>query len=263
MDNYDRIAELILTMGDLACEAQKNIVRNYKNDGTVLTKTDLHISEQVCILIAELFPEANIVTEEALHPFKADAPLTFILDPIDGTDVYSQGLPGWCIGLGILDADHRCIGGMVNAPRWGLSRDEGLFLRLDPGKPLLLNGYLFHADANKDKVEQIAMASHAPRYFNLQRFTGKIRCYGSNLLHMLSSLVHSNIQASLCVPCFAWDIAAAQAIVESQGLLVVYADGKPFLYDSKLLQERRPFEGLMVCGSAKAVEEVRGMLNGI
>jgi len=261
MDNYDRIAELLIAMGHFACDAQKDIVRDYKSDGTVLTKTDLFISEQVTRKIAELFPEANIVTEEALHPYHSGAPLTFILDPIDGTDVYSQGLPGWCIGLGILDSAFRCIGGMVNAPRWGLSRDEGLFLRLDPGAQLLLNNSPFHVGDNKDKVEQIAMASHAPRYFNLQKFKGKIRFYGSNLLHMLSALVHSNIQGSISVPCFAWDIAAAQAIVESQGLEVRYADGSPFVYDSKLLQERRPFDGLMICGSVKAIEEIRGMLN--
>ncbi|PKL13671.1 MAG: inositol monophosphatase [Spirochaetae bacterium HGW-Spirochaetae-8] len=261
MDNYDRIAELLIAMGDFACEAQKHVVRDYKLDGTVLTKTDLFISEQVTSKIAELFPEANIVTEEALHPFHPEASLTFVLDPIDGTDVYSQGLPGWCIGLGILDSHHRCIGGMINAPRWGLSRDEGLFLRVDPGKKLLLNGIPFLADDNKDNVEQIAMASHAPRYFNLLKFTGKIRCYGSNLLHMLSTLVHSNIQGSISVPCFAWDIAAAQAILESQGLHVKYADGSPFIYDADLLQYRKPFVGLMVCGSEKAVEEIRGMLH--
>jgi myo-inositol-1(or 4)-monophosphatase len=261
MDNYDRIAELLITMGDFACDAQKDVVRDYKADGTVLTKTDLFISEQVSALISQLFPEANIVTEEAIHPYHEHAPITFILDPIDGTDVYSQGLPGWCIGLGILDSSNRCIGGMVNAPRWGLNRDEGLFLRLDPSKTLLLNGVPFQVEKNKDTVEQIAMASHAPRYFNLNRFKGKIRCYGSNLLHMLSTLIHSNIQGSISVPCFAWDIAAAHAILESQGLVTQYADGSPFVYNTNLLQKRKTFEGLMICGSIGAVEEIRRMLN--
>jgi myo-inositol-1(or 4)-monophosphatase len=260
MDNYQRIEELILEMGDFACTTQRDIVRNYKDDGTVLTKTDLFISERMTSLITELFPEANIITEEALHIYKKDAPITFILDPIDGTDVYSQGLPCWCISLGILGPDLRCIGGMVNAPRWGLCRDEGLLLRLDPDKTLLLNGRPFQGHPPTTEVEQITMASNAPKYIKLQSYDGKVRCYGSNILHMLSPLIHSNIQGSISVPCYAWDVAGAHALLESQGIVVEYADGKPFLYNENLLKQRKPFEGLLVSGSRMAVEKIRTFL---
>jgi len=260
MDNYQRIEELILEMGDFACSAQRDITRNYKDDGSVLTKTDLYISERVTHLIVELFPEANIITEEALHIYKEKAPLTFILDPIDGTDVYSQGLPCWCISLGILGPDLRCIGAMVNAPRWGLCRDEGLFLRLDPGRSLLLNGKPFHCHPIQTEIEQIALASNAPKLLKLQNYDGKVRCYGSNILHMLSPLIHSNIQGSISVPCYAWDIVGAHALLESQGILVEYANGEPFLYNERLLKNREAFEGLLLSGSRIAVDTMRTLI---
>jgi len=248
MDTFERISGLLLEMGEFACDAQADILRGYKDDGTVLTQTDLIISEKVIALIRDLFPKANIVTEETLTPFCKDAELTFILDPIDGTDVYSQGLPSWCIALGILDANHKCIGGMVNAPRWGLSRNEGLFLRQDPGKPMLLNGKAFSVASKKDDFEQIAMASHAHRYLDLSQFKGKMRCYGSNILHMVSPLIHSHIQGSVSVPCYAWDVAAAHALLLSQDMVVTYADGSPFEYDDRILVERQAFRGILVAG---------------
>ena len=257
MDSFDRIASLIAQMGDYACDAQGDISRGYKEDGSVLTETDTKINERVGNLLAELFPEANLVTEEAVRPCLGDAPLTFILDPIDGTDVYSQGLPGWCISLGILDERRRCVGGMVCAPRWGLSRDEGLFLRQDPGKPLTLNGRVFTTRIKTTRLEQIAMASHVPRYLSIKRFDGKIRCYGSNILHMISPLIHPHIQGSVSVPCFAWDIAGAHALLESQNLVVCYADGSPFIYTDELLCERKAFEGVVLSGTAEAVVTMR------
>jgi myo-inositol-1(or 4)-monophosphatase len=253
MDAFDRVAILLEEMGTYACAAQGDISRHYKDDGSVLTSTDTKINEQVSNELHALFPEANIVTEEAIHPFSSDAPMTFILDPIDGTDVYSQGLPGWCVSLGILGPDRTCIGGMVYAPRWGLSSSEGLFLRQDPGKDLLLNGLPFTARVRNRHLEQMAMASHAPRHISIKRFEGKIRCFGSNILHMISPLIHPHIQGAVSVPCFAWDLAGAHALLVSQGMVVRYADGSPFLYTDELLKERKPFEGIVLSGTEEAV----------
>ena len=253
MDAYDRLALLIKQMGTYACKAQGDIARNYKDDGSVLTETDTYINEQVSTELSQLFPEANIITEEALQPYAPEAPLTFILDPIDGTDVYSQGLPGWCISIGILNEQRTCIGAMVYAPRWGLSSDEPLFLRLDPGKHLLLNDVPFTPRLRQTKLEQIAMASHAPKHISIKKFNGKIRCYGSNILHMISPLIHPHIQGAVSVPCYVWDIASAHALLESQKMVVQYADGRPFVYTDALLRDRHPFEGIVLSGAQEAV----------
>ncbi len=261
MDVFDRIAQLIIEMGDLACTKQATISRDYKDDGSVLTATDTAINEQVESALIQHFPDANIITEEALRPFNNEAPLTFILDPIDGTDVYSQGLPSWCISLGILDENRQCIGAMVNAPRWGLSRSEGLFLRQDPGKPLLLNGKPFTPRVRSTKIEQIAMASYPPRHIMLHDFKGKVRCYGSNILHMISPLIHPHIQGAISAPCFAWDIAGAHALLALQGMVVEYADGSPFVYTDALLAKRQPFEGVVLSGPDKTVKEMALLYN--
>jgi myo-inositol-1(or 4)-monophosphatase len=260
MDEFDKLAEAVLAMGRFACDAQRTVARTYKEDGSVLTKTDLAVSDCLVALINELFVGANIVTEETRTPFKEGAELTFVIDPIDGTDVYSQGLPGWAISIGILDKHLQCIGAMVNAPRWGLSSDEPLFLRLDPGTSILLNGIPFRSATGKDVPKQIAMASNVGEYLDLSGYGGKIRCYGSNILHMLSVLVHPNIQGSVSVPCYAWDMAGAHALLLAGGFAVCRDDGTPFVYDHNLLVERLPFEGTVFSGTPAAVKAMRKLL---
>ncbi|MDC7246391.1 MAG: inositol monophosphatase [Sphaerochaetaceae bacterium] len=257
MDKFDRLQLKILEMGEYACESQKDIHRDYKNDGSVLTQVDTFINNALSEQIAELFPRANIITEESLSDFDPKKEMTFILDPIDGTDVYSQGLPGWCISIGILDRRRTAVGAMVHAPRWGLSRDEGLLLRLDPGCEMMMNGKPYSSPLAKNGLEQLAMASHAPRYVDITRFKGKIRCYGSNILHMISPLIHNHIQGSISVPCFAWDIAGAHALLSSQNLPTVYSDGRIFEYDDAILRDRKKFNGILYSGTAEAVSAMR------
>jgi myo-inositol-1(or 4)-monophosphatase len=89
----DILAAAVQDAGRQAKQQQMFIHRSYKSDGTVITETDLAISRRILGVVADLFEDVNIISEETLTPFREDAQYTFVLDPIDGTDVYSQGLP--------------------------------------------------------------------------------------------------------------------------------------------------------------------------
>ncbi|HAF85345.1 MAG TPA: inositol monophosphatase, partial [Sphaerochaeta sp.] len=106
----DILAKAVEDAGLYAKERQREIHRAYKTDGSVITETDLSISKRILSVVSSLFPEANIISEETLTTFSLEAPYTFVLDPIDGTDVYSQGLPSWAVALGVLDKDRKPVG---------------------------------------------------------------------------------------------------------------------------------------------------------
>lgn len=257
MDKFDQIAQLIEELGEYACEAQKSITIGYKKDGTVLTETDTLINREIGSLLLRLFPQANVVTEEELYPLSKEAPITFILDPIDGTDVYSQGLPSWCIALGILDEKRAPVGAMINAPRWGLSRDEGLFLRLDPHKELTLNGKPFSARVENGKMNTICMASHVAKSVDIVNLGAKVRSYGSNIIHMISPLIHPLIQGTASLKCYAWDIAAAHALLINQNLEVQTPNGENFIYSDELLFERKNIPSFLFSGTKETVEQLK------
>ena len=89
----DIIAEEIEKAAEYAALKQKEVHRSFKDDGSVLTEADTAISRTITEKIHTLFPEAAVISEEEEGVIDRNAEWIFILDPIDGTDVYSQGLP--------------------------------------------------------------------------------------------------------------------------------------------------------------------------
>ncbi|MGE4453938.1 MAG: inositol monophosphatase [Sphaerochaeta sp.] len=255
----DKLALAVREAGSYAKRQQQHINRSYKKDGTVITETDLAISKRIINVITELFPQANIISEETLTPFSEQAPFTFVLDPIDGTDVYSQGLPSWAVALGILDKNRTPVGAMISAPRWGIGEDE-LFLRLDPGKELLINDQPFAMEEEKDFPHQITMGSSGQRLMDFSRYTGKIRIFGSSILHMLSPLIYDHIQGCVNQSCYVWDVAASHAALLAAGMLVEYVDGSPFIYDDDFLLNRKPFAPSIYVGTRACIDVLREVL---
>ncbi|MDD3902166.1 MAG: inositol monophosphatase family protein [Sphaerochaeta sp.] len=255
-EKLDTLASAVKNAGLYAKEQQANIHRSYKNDGSVITETDLAISKRILSLISELFPEANIISEETLTAYRSDAPYTFVLDPIDGTDVYSQGLPSWAVALGVLDNNRKPVGAYICAPRWGIGTD-GLFLRLDPGGNLMVNDALFEAKGDKDHPHQITMGSSGQRLMDLSNFEGKIRIFGSSIIHMLSPVIYDHFQGCINQSCYIWDIVASHAVLLHAGMDIQYVDGKSFVYDDALVLERKPFPLSFYAGTPRCIEEMK------
>ncbi len=263
MEMFDLLSDKVIEMGEYACNAQKDITVNYKLDGSAITKTDVYIDEHLKKAIYEIYGDVNIISEEADSEFSDDKKYTFIIDPIDGTDAYSQGLPAWCISVGILNNKREAVGALVYAPRWGLSRDEGLFLHLNPGAKLMMNNSEYSPRLATRELEQIAIASNTHRYIAMEKYKGKIRTFGSNILHMISPLIHPHIQGSISVPCFVWDVAGAHALLADQGFTTVYEDESPFTYTDVLLKERGMFESIIYSGTHEAVSEMKSLFHPI
>ena len=88
MDKFDRLEKEIRDAGQYAKQQQRLIHRYLKDDGSVLTETDLAVTDHIIKALRDIFvSDFNIVTEEIdLKEFNPDSKYTFVLDPIDGTD---------------------------------------------------------------------------------------------------------------------------------------------------------------------------------
>jgi fructose-1,6-bisphosphatase/inositol monophosphatase family enzyme len=263
MKAFDKLEEAIKFCGNYAVRQQSLVTRNYKNDGSVLTEADMYIDSYLKNIITQDFSNSVLITEESgkienNHIQNPD--FYFILDPIDGTDLYSQGAPGWCIALGILDKNLFPCGCMIFAPRWGVGIKEGLFFRLDPEGVLLLNQKPFTAKEQSSSVTQIVMSSNTHRYLDLSKFTGKCRVFGSCIIHLLAPIIHIKIDAALCTSGYIWDIAAAHSILLHLGLALVKPDGTDFIY-SKSMLNGNPNTDILYAGSRKQCEYLRNTFN--
>lgn len=244
--------------GEAARSNQRLIHRSFKSDGTILTETDLAVSEALVGVLRSLYPSCNIITEEIdLHSFSPDARYTFILDPIDGTDSYSQGIATWCVSLGILDSNRVPCGSVVYAPRFGVGEMDLFLCSLPTSDVVYLNGRAISAPEHYNVPRQITMGSNLLRYMDFSSYEGKTRSFGSSILHIIAPLVFSNIDACMDPLCYAWDIAGAHALVKKAGFEVLYYDGTPVVYDDRLLLERKMIALPLLVGNSACVSYMR------
>ena len=255
----DELSKEIIEAGCFAKRMQSEIHRSYKSDGSVLTETDLAISKRIEEVVNRLFPACGFISEEADIVKKEDAKYTFILDPIDGTDVYSQGLPSFAIALGIIDEKRNPVGAMIYLPRFGKGKED-MFVRLDPDGKLLVDGKEFILEGNKDNVKQVTMGSGGQVKMDFTNFEGKVRTFGSSIIHLLSPVVFSSIQGCVNQPCFVWDIVSAHAVLKKVGMDIVYVDGEEFVYTDDFLYEKKKFKKDIYAGTMKAIECMRKIL---
>lgn len=251
----DQLYEEIVKSGRWAEEMQGKVSRQYKADGSVLTEVDLAISHRIINRIESLFPECGIISEEETTEYKKDAPFTFVLDPIDGTDVYSLGLPSFAVALGIIDRYRKPIGAFISAPRFGIA-EHALNLRLDPYDEMKINGKYFEFHGDKDHIKQITMGSKCQRELDFTEFTGKARTFGSTIIHLILPILVPDIQASCNQPCFIWDIASAHAVLLKYGMDISYADGQEIIYDDDFVRNKKPLKGIFYAGTLNARKEL-------
>lgn len=258
-ERLDLLSEAIVAAGEYALQMQMSVHRSFKNDGSVLTEADTAISRKLIGTIRSLFPDAAVISEEDSVDNPADPEWVFVLDPIDGTDVYSQGLPTFAVSLGILDRDLRPVGAYIAAPRFGIG-EERLFVRMDPGSKALVNGRPLEVSGDKDHATQITMGSKGAREMDFSSYEGKIRVLGSTILHILSPVLFPSIEGVVVQKCFAWDIAAAHAVILSEGMDLSDADGTPFRYTEGFVFGKEKLSRILYGGTDAARSELRRVL---
>ena len=253
--SLDLLEEAIREAGKYATNMQGKVSRMHKADGSILTEVDLEISHKILSTISTLFPKCAIVSEEEITPEKDNAPFTFVLDPIDGTDIYSIGLPSFAIALGILDENKRPVGAMINAPRFGIARPD-LFVRLDPNGELLVDGEVFIPKKKDGHKTQITLGSKAHKEFDFSLFDGKTRTFGSSILHLLLPALLEQFKGAVIEPCFVWDIASAHAVLLKTGQDIKYVNGEKFEYTNDFIWKKIPFKYPIYAGSKEFISQI-------
>ncbi len=235
----DLLEKKIVEMAGWAVEKQRSLHVEYKADNSPVTEVDLAVSHEIVSLIRKLYPGCGIITEEEEVENRSPSPFTFVLDPIDGTDMYSQGLPSFCIALGILDSAFKPVGAVIAAPRFGRGTDEGLVVTLKPGGRPLINGKPLTVPERDGAIHQITLSSSLVREIDFSDYRGKVRIFGSQILQILAPALFMNISASIDEPCFIWDYCASHAVLLSLGMDLYTPSLTPFRYSSSFLSRRR------------------------
>ncbi len=251
--------EIAERAGRVLLERYERVERiDHKSARDVVTEVD-HLSERLILdAIRARFPGDGILAEEsgahhgpgsgrmAAEPASGDVPhpdhgpareddalarrlehgRTWIVDPLDGTINYANGIPVFCVSVGLI-VDGRPAAGAVHDPM----RAETFSATADG--PALLNGHPTTAsdkDLLSDFVVSLALGGRAvaTRVRAVRRAIRVSRNMGSAAL-ALAYVANGRFDAFVqSGGMSAWDVAAAGLIAERAGAVVTDTAGGPW-----------------------------------
>jgi myo-inositol-1(or 4)-monophosphatase len=228
--DFFRIRSWLEEAGIIALQYyQTQLDRNRKQDYSPVTEADTAVERFLINKIEQSsdLRYVGILAEESGGDWQ-DKEFVWVVDPIDGTRVFIDGLPLWCISLGLLK-EGEAYRGVVYLPAINeifYTNNEGIAFWNDrPLKGMLRTAW--------DRDSFIAVPSGAHRYFKIN--FRRIRSLGAIATHH-AYVAKGTAVAALHRNAKAWDLAGAQAILDAVGGTVVHLDGTPFSMAAALAQ---------------------------
>jgi histidinol-phosphatase len=243
LKQYGQVLENIANEADaMAMEYFRNVGMRVtrKLDGTALTEADGAIEAMARAKVAasgvavDVFGE-EMGTGEGKTASKSASRARLIIDPIDGTEEFSRGIPTFGTLLGI-ESDGEIVAGMASAPalgaRWWAYRGEGAYRngqKIQVSKTARLDDAMVFTTGTgpskgKEAREKIRRLADAAR---------NGRAIGGFWQHML--VAEGAIDAALDWTSKPWDLAPLGIIVEEAGGRSTNVRGERTIYTGDFL----------------------------
>jgi len=222
-------AVLSVYRGDFAVEL--------KEDRSPLTEADRASHEIIRERLERIDPHLPLLSEESPEAHSADRSAWhryWLVDPLDGTKEFVKRNGEFTVNIALIE-DHVPVMGVVLAPALGLeyagARDSGAW-RASHESPLQRIRVCTNA---RTPVKVVGSRSHASPALAayLEHFAPyELTSIGSSLKICLVADGRADLYPRLGPTC-EWDTAAAQAILESAGGVMIDTAGRPLRYNSK------------------------------
>jgi myo-inositol-1(or 4)-monophosphatase len=232
-DDLAFTVDLATRAGAVLVDSYERIERiDYKSKRDVVTNADYASERLVIDAIRDRFPDDAILAEESgehAAMVKRDGSRsgrTWVIDPLDGTVNYANGIPYYCVSIGLV-VDARPAVGVVLDPARG-----DCYAAAADG-PATLNGEPITAsekEALSDYVVSLAVIgrgglSRERRIAPLIRIHRRMGSAALSLAYVANGRFDAFIQnGGLSL----WDVAASGLIAERAGAVVTSVDGGPW-----------------------------------
>lgn len=210
----------------------------------VLTQTDIEIGKLIVSSISKSFPSHNIIDEEA-GIIDNKSSYTWVVDPIDGTSNFANGIPTYGILVGLLDKNIPIVGG-VSMPEFS----EIYFA--EKGKGAYCNGEKLKVSTENILINAL-VAYGIDGHQENPRLTGDECALLSKIIVQIRNLRSSNsvfdymmvakgkYGAYLSRTSKIWDNVAPQLIIEEAGGIYTDFFGKIIDYSDPLKKANHCF----------------------
>jgi myo-inositol-1(or 4)-monophosphatase len=230
-------ADLLELATDAAAKAARFLVDGWtsrvvvgtKSSGTdVVTQMDRRSEAMLVEAILAARPDDTIIGEEGGER-PGSAPVTWVIDPLDGTVNYLYGFPVWAVSVGVLVEGVPTVG-VVHAPAlarvWrgtagGVAECNGTPLRgsacTDPAQALIATGFGYEAEVRSGQGRIVA--DLLPRVRDIRRAGAA----AVDLCFVAEGVFDGYFERGTHI----WDRAAAAAICAGAGVRVGGPTGGP------------------------------------
>ena len=247
-------------VGEGLLEDFGKVVGKEKEDGSVVTIADQQADAQIREAIQTHFPHHGILTEEAQEAIFRGTEWCWVVDPIDGTNNFTCGIPLWGISLGLLfqgsplfgylhfPALHQSYHGFDD-PVGTLQVPSGVFCNGKPMEP---------RPQNLGNNELFTCCSRSLQWVK----TGlpyKVRMFGSSVYEAVCVATGQTLGAVTATSKI-WDIAGAYPLVQATGAawLPLVADPFPLVKGHDYLRDSFPF---LVLANTTLEPALRGFID--
>jgi len=221
-----------------------------KSENDFVTLADRESEEAVLDCLGDRFPEHRVLSEEAGYRGGDASEFEWIVDPLDGTTNFLQGLPTYAVSIACRKGDRMLVaailaperGDLFTASNGGGAQLNGRAISVSGREGLkgafLATGYPFKAKAALDLYLDIFRD-----VFLEARAIRRCGAAALDLAHTAAGIFDGFFEFRLS----AWDVAAGSLLIEEAGGVVTDLDGgRDFLRTGNLLAGTRGVQAALV-----------------
>jgi len=229
------------TTGKFMAEERKNFDSSkIENKGLhdLVSYVDKESEQRIIAALQVLLPESGFIAEEGTSSKKGER-YNWVIDPLDGTTNFIQGVPIYAVSIGLLDGDELVVGVVYE-----VGRDECFYAWKDGGA--YLNGEQIHV-SKRANINDSLLATGFPyndfskmeSYMQFLEWTMKnargIRRLGTAATD-LAYVACGRFDAFWEYDLKSWDVAAGVVIVkEAGGTVTDYKGGNNYLFGREIV----------------------------
>jgi len=205
------IESLAKETGDILLDysQKKNFTASKKIDNTLVTEADLAANDYITTKIKNKFPDDAILSEEGNTKYHSNAPATWVIDPLDGTNNFSLGLPVWGCSIA------RVVNGYPQAGAIYFPKINELY-SAEAGNGAYLNNSKIKATNQTSEMLPIFLSCTRSMTKFLPPPPYKLRVLGA-AAYDLCLIAKGGATAGMQATPKIWDIAAGWLILEESG----------------------------------------------
>ena len=223
-----RMRRALDSVADLVARTdRRGMSVDYSSNGDPVTALDRSINRA----LHENLPaegEGWLSEESPDHPDRLRCSRVWVVDPIDGTRQFVEGIPEWCVSIGLIEGHQAVAGGILNP-----STGEIFLGSVETGLEIVGS-----VRSKSDKADR-------PRMLVSRREHGRgkwARFEGTELtVSPIGSIAYRLAQVAAgyadatCTfePRREWDVAGGVALVHAAGGTVQMLDGNPVLFNKE------------------------------